>query len=149
MTSAPPPVVGPLGRLAHSNRLGTGEIMPQMTRPGESRGALPSHARQGIRAYSRKSCFQPGLPPLRGRRCGLRGAAPPHPCPGRKSVAATLPSGLHTQILASLDKPSSIIFQFPDFQPGLSAAAGAPTRFPGRTALGTPSLASDPTSPRR
>jgi len=85
---APPATVGPRGRLAHSNQLGTVHIMPPR---GAPRAAFPAPVRPGIRARSGNSFLSLGFPPRRRRPRGLRGAPPtaPQPC-WQSAVAAPL-----------------------------------------------------------
>ena len=66
MAGAPLPANGPPGNLAHSNRLGTENILPPAVRPGAARAAIPTLETSLTLGYSFLSlCF---------RRRGLRGA---------------------------------------------------------------------------
>ena len=146
MTGAPLPVVGPRGGLTHSNRTGTVHTMPLAARPHAPCAAFPMPLRAALPV---KSVFQPELPPRRGRHRGLRGAPATATLSllaiRRRHAAERAPSA----DAGPLCKPSSFIFCNSRFQPGLSAAPGAPPRCPGRCALRIPSLPGNPSSSRR
>ena len=117
--------------------------------PARTRRRLRSSPRQMIPRISLElRDFSTGLPPRRGRRCGLQGAPPTEsvPCLAWHSASAAARGPIPDQDSWALAQDLPLTS---GIQPGVSAAAGPPRRGRRRGLRGTPPTALMPSLAQR